>query len=89
MPSWPPAASIPTDSGLVRLVQSSPAMVVYLRERGAPSSGLPELCYFDPGVVSDYFVRPAGDFDVIGQAKYEEQHEIGRAVARATGGQAV
>ncbi|HYF38457.1 MAG TPA: hypothetical protein VD930_02130, partial [Gemmatimonadales bacterium] len=88
-PAWPTATEIPPGSGLVRLVQSSPAMVVYLRENGAPISGLPELCYFDPGVVSDYFVRPAGGFDIIGQEKYEGQQEIGRASARLSSGRAV
>jgi hypothetical protein len=88
-PAWPPTAGIPPGSGLVRLVQSSPAMVVYLRELGAPISGLPELCYFDPGVVSDYFVRAAGDFDIIGQDKYEQQQEIGRAAVSAPSGHAV
>jgi hypothetical protein len=88
-PAWPTTASIPPNSGLVRLVQSSPALVVYLRARGAPISGLPEHCYLDPGVVSDYFVRPAGDFDVIGQAKYDGQQEIGRTSASVPGGRAV
>jgi hypothetical protein len=88
-PAWPPPASIPPGSALVRLIQSSPAMVVYLRAHGAPISGLPELCYFDPGVVSDYFVRAAGDFDIIGQAKYDQQQEIGRTSASVLGGQAV
>jgi hypothetical protein len=87
--AWPTTASIPPESGLVRLVQSSPALVVYLRDNGAPISGLPELCYFDPGVVSDYFVRAAGGFDVIGQAKYDGDGEIGRTSANVPGGRAV
>jgi hypothetical protein len=88
-PAWPPAASISPGSGLVRLVQSSTALVVYLRAQGAPISGLPELCYFDPGVVSDYFVRTGGDFDIIGQDKYENLQEIGRTSGSVPGGQAV
>ena len=64
-------------------------MVVYLRAERAPISGLPELCYFDPGVVSDYFVRPEGDFDIIGRAKYNEQQEIGRTRGSVRGGHAV
>jgi hypothetical protein len=88
-PAWPTAASISPESGLVRLIQSSTALVVYLRGTGAPISGLPELCYFDPGVVSDYFVRAAGDFDVIGQEKYESQREIGRTAGSVAGGHAV
>jgi hypothetical protein len=88
-PAWPTTASIPADSGLVRLIQSSPALVVYLRAHGAPISGLPELCYFDPGVVSDYFARAAGDFDIIAQAKYDEQNEIGRTTGSMLGGRAV
>jgi len=87
--AWPTTASIRPESGLVRLVQSSPAMVVYLRARGAPISGLPELCYFDPGVMSDYFGRAAGDFDIIGQDKYDSQAEIGRTSGSLPGGHAV
>jgi hypothetical protein len=88
-PAWPTTASIPPESGLVRLVQSSTAMVVYLRANGAPISGLPELCYFAPGVMSDYFVRPAGDFDIIGQDKYDGQQEIGRTSGSVLDGHAV
>jgi hypothetical protein len=88
-PAWPSTASISPGSGLVRLIQSSTALVVYLRPNGAPISGLPELCYFDPGVVSDYFVRPPGDFDIIGQDKYDSQQEIGRAAGSVTAGHAV
>ena len=88
-PAWPTSATIPPDSGLVRLVQSSPAMVVYLRAHAAPKEGLPELCYFDPGTMSDYLPRPAGDFDVIGQAKYDQEHDLGRAATSVAGGHAV
>jgi len=89
-PAWPSPEGISPDSGLVRMVQSSPAMVVYLRGQGAPIDGLPELCYFDPGLVSDYFARAAGDFDVIAQGKYDRpEEEIGRTSASVAGGHAV
>jgi hypothetical protein len=88
-PAWTTAASISPESGLVRLIQSSTAMVVYLRANGAPIQGLPELCYFDPGVVSEYFVRAAGDFDIIGQDKYDNLQEIGRTSGSVAGGHAV
>ena len=86
---WPDTAAVAPDSVLVRLVQSSPVLVVYLRSHGDPRSGLPELCYFDPGTVSPYFARAAGDFDLIGQDKYEQEQEVGRVAASVPGGHAV
>lgn len=86
---WPATAAVPSDSVLVRLIQSSPALVVYLRPHEDPRTGLPELCYFDPGNVSPYFERAAGDFDVIGQDKYGKQQEIGRVATSVAGGSAV
>jgi hypothetical protein len=88
-PAWSPTVSIPPDSALVRLVQSSPALVVDLRSGGEPAGNLPLLCYFDPGFVTDYFVRPAGDFEIIGRDKYGDLQEIGRTSATAAGGRAV
>ncbi len=85
---WPTTASVPSDSGLVRLIQSSSVLVVP-SDRGEPANGLPELCYFDPSNVSQYFARAAGDFDVIGQDKYGQNQEVGRVVASAPGGHAV
>lgn len=85
---WPTTANVAADSGLVRLVQSSPVLVVSLRSDGAPTNGLPELCYFDPGNVSPYFAHAAGNFDIIGQEKYG-QREVGRVVASAAAGHAV
>jgi Big-like domain-containing protein len=86
---WPTTASVAPDSVLVRLVQSSPVLVVSLRSPGSTRSGLPELCYFDPGTVSPYFARAAGDFDIIGQNKYEQEQEVGRVAASGPGGHAV
>jgi hypothetical protein len=86
---WPDTVAVPADSVLVRLVQSSPVLVVYLRPQGDPPSGLPELCYFDPGTVSPYFARPAGNFDVIGQEKYTQSGEVGRVAASVPAGHAV
>lgn len=88
-PAWPTTDPVPSDSILVRLVQSSPAMVVYLRPPGAPRTGLPEFCYFDPATVAPYLEMPAADFDIIGQDKYGQQEEIGRTTASAAGGHAV
>lgn len=64
-PVWTSPASVSPDSGLVRFVQSSEFSVVYLRPPGAPVSGLPELCYFDPGDPTNYFRRTAGQFDIL------------------------
>lgn len=85
---WPTTSGVASDSGLVRLIQSSPALVLSIRSDGARTSALPELCYFDPGDVSQYFARAAGDFEIIGQQKYEAG-EIGRAQASVVGGHAV
>ena len=87
--AWPTTASVAADSGLVRLIQSSSVLVVSLRSHGEPATGLPELCYFDPSNVSQYFARAVGDFDIIGQEKYGQQQEVGRVVASAPGGHAV
>jgi hypothetical protein len=85
---WPTEAAIAPDSVLVRLIQSSAMQVVYIRDRGARRSDLPELCYFDPGNVSGYYARPS-DFDVIGQNKYDDLQEVGRAAMTVPGGHAV
>jgi hypothetical protein len=88
--AWPATGPVPSDSGLVRLIQSSPALVVYLRARGAPMSDRPELCYFDPGDISPYIPRAAGGFDLIARGKYPaEEEEIGRVAASVAGGHAV
>jgi hypothetical protein len=64
-------ATVPPDSARVRFVEGwLSAGVIFLRPTGAPASGLPELCYFDPFGVSDYFSVPPGDFDVIAETKY-------------------
>jgi hypothetical protein len=85
---WPTDLPIPSDSVMVRLIQSSPMQVVYVRNRGARRTDLPELCYFDPGNVSPYYTRP-GDFDIIGQNKYDQMEEVGRAAMSVSGGHAV
>jgi Bacterial Ig-like domain (group 2) len=85
---WPTDLPIPSDSVLVRLIQSSPMQVVYIRNRGARRTDLPELCYFDPGNVTGYYQRPA-DFDIIGQNKYDQMEEVGRAAMTVPGGHAV
>jgi hypothetical protein len=86
--AWPTEDAIPPDSVLVRLIQSSAMQVVFIRDRGARRTDLPELCYFDPGNVSGYYARPS-DFDVIGQNKYDDLQEVGRAAMTVPGGHAV
>ena len=85
---WPEDGDIAPDSVRVRLIQSSPMQVVYVRNRGARRTDLPELCYFDPGNVSPYYSRPS-DFDIIGQNKYGQLEEVGRAAMTVPGGHAV
>jgi hypothetical protein len=83
-------AAVAADSALVSLVQSSMAgpRVVYLRSTGAPMSGLPLLCYFDPGDIYSTST-PAGGFDLIMQEKYGSMAEIARHAVTAPAGQAV
>jgi hypothetical protein len=68
-PDWGTTDPIPADSGLVRLIQASNNPVAYIRPTGTPRSGLPELCYFDPGDPSPYYSVAAGTFDVLMQRK--------------------
>ena len=69
--AWSSAQNLPADSVRVRLVQGWNSFgVVYLRATGAPVTGLPELCYFDPMDVSAYYSLAPGGFDVILQQKY-------------------
>ena len=80
---------VPSDSGRVRLVQGwSPFEVVYLRATGAPPTGLPELCYFDPTEVSGYYSLAPGGFDVILQEKYGGTAAV-RLAANVAAGRAV
>jgi hypothetical protein len=83
-------AAVAADSALVTLVQGSTdgPRIVYLRPSGAPMSGLPELCYFDPGDSWATFT-PAGGLDLILQDKYGSNAEIGRHAVTAPAGQAV
>jgi hypothetical protein len=68
-PAWNRHDLIPADSGLVRVIQGSDFPVIYLRETGELKAGLPQLCYFDPGLLSDFFPRVEGAFDLILQQK--------------------
>jgi hypothetical protein len=64
-------SAVPSDSGYVRLLAgTSEATAVYLRNRGVAAGGVPDLCYFDLGTVTDYYHRAAGDFDVITSQKF-------------------
>jgi hypothetical protein len=67
--AWSRHDVIPADSGLIRVIQGSEFPVVYLRETGEAKAGLPQLCYFDPGLPSDFFPRAEGAFDLILQQK--------------------
>lgn len=83
-PAWAEPGSVPGDSGRVRLVQGwNDFGVIYLRPTGAPKSGLPELCYFDPMNVSSYFAHGAGGFDIILERKYGTPGEAARLHATA------
>jgi hypothetical protein len=64
-PAFGEAQDIPADSARVRLVQGSAFPVVYLRPTGAPATGVPEQCYFDPIDASEYYSLASGAFDVI------------------------
>ena len=87
VPMWGPDEVL-AESGMVRLLQGSGYLVVYLRPSGAPIEGLPEQCYFDPGVYSDYYVRRPGPFDLLLQAKYEARDSV-RLPATAPAGRPV
>ena len=78
-PTWSTSEPIASDTGLVRFVQGwNSGGIVYIRLPGEPRSGLPELCYFDAGNVSDYFARAAGAFDAIVQKKFAQPAEMAR-----------
>ncbi len=83
-----PSSSVPSDSGLVRLVQGSAFPAVFLRATGAPINGPPEQCYFDPGDQSEYYRRGAGPFDIILQTKYGSE-AAARIATEAQAGRAV
>ena len=76
------------DSGMVRLVQGSDYLVVHLQATGAPVDGTPELCYFDPGSPTEYFIRPAGRFDLVLERKYQA-NDFARLPADAPAGRPV
>jgi hypothetical protein len=86
-PLWGPSEVVP-DSGMVRLVQGSGYLVVYLRPKGAPIDGVPEQCYFDPGLHSEYYIRPPEPFDLLLQAKYLATDSV-RLTADAPAGRPV
>lgn len=81
---WGPNEVV-ADSGMVRLVQGSSYLVVYLRPSGAPIEGTPEQCYFDPSLYTEHYVRPPGPFDVLLQAKYQASDSV-RLAADAPAG---
>jgi hypothetical protein len=67
---WSRRSSVPADSGYVRFVAGTErASVVYLRDLGAPVSGVADLCYFDMGDGTRYYHRAAGNFDIIPSTK--------------------
>jgi hypothetical protein len=68
--TWGNGAQVPADSTLVRFIQSSPFLVFDVRPPGAPISGLPRHCYFDPGDISDFAPLEAGEFDLILKDKF-------------------
>lgn len=86
-PMWGPS-EVFADSGMVRLVQGSGYLVVYLRPSGAPIDGLPEQCYFDPSFHTPHYIRPPGPFDILLQAKYQATDSV-RLAAEAPAGRPV
>lgn len=63
---WSRPSNVSADSGYVRFVAGSlRAALVYLRDLGAPVSGVADLCYFDMGDGTRYYHRAAGNFDII------------------------
>jgi len=88
LPAWTRATTVPSDSGLVRFIQSSPFPVLYVRPPGALASGIPIHCYFDPGDLTEYAPLGAGDFDVILKNKGILSPELARIRATAPGGRA-
>ncbi|HET7603251.1 MAG TPA: hypothetical protein VFK36_09575 [Gemmatimonadales bacterium] len=81
-PDWGTTDPIPADSGRVRLIQASNNPVAYIRPTGTPRSGLPELCYFDPGDPSPFYTVAAGTFDVLMQRKVGFKVDTTLAFAR-------
>lgn len=66
---WRDPGEIPPGTGMVRLVQGGSMPVMYLRDPGGSTAGTPSHCYFDPGMISNYFPRASGDFDLLSQTK--------------------
>jgi hypothetical protein len=86
-PMWGPSEVV-ADAGMVRLVQGSSYLVVYVRPSGAHIDGAPEQCYFDPGLWTEHYIRPPGPFDLFLQAKYLAADSV-RLAANAPAGQPV
>ena len=82
---WSRPSNVPADSGYVRFVAGTQrAAVVYLRDLGAPVSGVADLCYFDMGDGTRYYQRAAGNFDIIASTK-NPQDSTRITVAAAAG----
>jgi hypothetical protein len=70
LPVWDNPPAVPSNMVAVRIVMSSGYTEsyngnnIYLLPPGAPIDTSPILCYFDGPVASDYFLRPAGSFDL-------------------------
>jgi hypothetical protein len=87
--AWSDGSNVAPGMGRIRLVQGwNDVPVVYLRPTGAGPEGVPELCYFDPGQVSPYYLLPAGPFDILLQTKYGDAG-LARLSAAAPDGQSV
>lgn len=87
VPMWGPDVVLP-DEGMVRLVQGSSYLVVYLRPSGAPIDGFPDQCYFDPSLSTNYYARTPGPFDLLLQEKYDAADSV-RLAANAPAGRPV
>ncbi len=63
--AWSRAGSGVPPEGRFRLVHGgNPTSLLWMTPRGGEVAGLPELCYFDPGAVTDYYSR-AGPLDFV------------------------
>jgi hypothetical protein len=88
--AWSDKSSVAPGMGRIRLIQGwNPYPVVYLRPTGAAPEGVPELCYFDPGQVSQYYLLAAGSFDILLQGKYGSAGLTARLPATVPDGKSV
>jgi hypothetical protein len=57
------------DQAFINLIQADGPPVVFVRSRGEATTGLADLCYFDPGDQATIMHAP-GDIDIVGASKF-------------------